>query len=300
MQKAILDVVLGFSVMLAAPEDATQAESALAASACDEINQKVERTQSKDIEAADVQKLIAPLALACSKEISSSLEQAATIEHRARLKALDSLSFYFNATSEVIPFSPPALAALIIDKLDPGHSDGELKTLLKGLHEENRSHQWMQNMGLDDNIHSSYRSTQPSGQVATLTLKDGHLKTHTLDLREMDMVVVAGCHIAQHAAETLRDDPEAQRLMSGMRVVWMEPVGRSLDLDELQRWNAAFPEHPMHVALRNAQWTGMDLTALPTFHLLKNGKVVASHRGWSRDGATPIPLLDALRSFQER
>lgn len=267
---------------------------------CAEVNRIAGNDEARSLEAIDVHALIAPQALACSTEITTTQKTATDAQRRAQLKALDTLSFYANATSQNLPLPVVPLAATIVADINEAAPDSETTNILLELQAENRSPEWLERMQLSDEIQASEDPASTSGEVMTLVLVSGRLRSQRLDLATVDMVVVAGCHLAQRAAEKLKEDPKVQRLLAGRRIVWMQPAGRNLDLDELKQWNATFPATPMHVALRNSQWTGMDLTALPTFHMMKEGKVVASHRGWSRDGKTPAPLLRMLKRRRGR
>lgn len=267
---------------------------------CAAVNRIAGSDETRSLEAIDIHALIAPQALACSTEITTRRKTATIAQRRAQLKALDTLSFYANATSQNLPLPVVTLAESVVADMNEAAIDPEATNLLEELHAENRSSEWLGRMQLTDEVQASEEPVSPSGVVTTLVLINGRLRSRRLDLATVDMVVVAGCHVAQRAAEKLKEDPKVQRLLAGRRVVWMQPAGRTLELDELEQWNAKFPATPMHVALRNSQWVGMDLTALPTFHVMKDGKVVASHRGWSRDGATPGDLLRMLKRHRRR
>jgi hypothetical protein len=258
------------------------------------MNQHMLDIESTNLEAIDVLRSITPFAVPCLNEIRASQESATEPQRRAQLQAVDSLSFYYNATAHELPFSPTMLAGSVVAHLATDHPDSEFAPLMRSLHEENRSSEWLEQMQLVEDVRAAEVERMTPGHVTTLVLDDDRLRARSLSLDTMDVVVVAGCHIAQRAAEKLQNDPKARRLLAGRRVVWMQPAGRSMNLDELRQWNSTFPDTPMHVALRNTQWKGMDLTALPTFHVLRRGKVVASYRGWPRDGKTPRLLLKAL------
>lgn len=267
---------------------------------CAEVNRIAGNDETRSLEAIDIHALIAPQALACSTEITTTPKAATIAQRRAQLKALDTLSFYANATSQNLPLQVVPLAESVVADMNEAAADPEATNLLEELHAENRSLEWLGRMQLIEEVQASEESAAPSGVVTTLVLINGRLRSQRVDLATVDMVVVAGCHVAQRAADKLKKDRKAQRLLAGRRVVWMQPAGRNLELDALEQWNARFPGTPMYVALRNSQWAGMDLTALPTFHVMKDGKVVASHRGWSRDGATPGDLLSMLKRHFKR
>jgi len=244
--------------------------------------------------------LISPLATDCAAEIANAEEGAPLSTHQDQLRALDIISFYFNATSQTPHFPLEDLAAKIAARFPSDTMDAASAESLRSIKEENRSVSWLREMKLERGIRQLERKRTTPTDVVVLTLDNGRLKAHRLDISKVDMVVVAGCHMARRATGQLLQDPEAKLLLSDLRVVWMQPVDRSLNLEDIAKWNQDFPEAPMHVAFKNSQWRGMDLTALPTFHLLQNGKVVASHRGWSRDGSMPAALIEALQDLRAR
>ena len=266
--------------------------------ACMGLWSKVRQAEPLVPEARDIQTLIAPLVDDCATEITNTPEDASLSTHRDQLRALDTISFYFNATSQTSPIPLEDLATRIAARFPSDTMDAASSESLRSIKEENRSVSWLREMNLERGIHRLERKKTTPADVVVLKLNNGRLKADQLDLSKVDMVVVAGCHMARRATERLLQDPKAKLLLSDLRVVWMQPVDRSLNLEDVAKWNRDFPDAPMHVAYKNSQWRGMDLTALPTFHLLRNGMVVASHRGWSQDGTTPTALLEALQDLR--
>lgn len=270
------------------------------ATACMDLWSKVRQAEPLIPEARDMQSLIAPMVNGCATEINNTKSDVPLSTHQNQLRALDTISFYFNATSQTPPFPLEELAAQIAARFPSDTMDAASSESLRSIKEENRSVSWLRDMNLERGIDRLNQKKTTPTDVVVLKLDDGRLKADRLDLSKVDMVVVAGCHMARRATEHLLQDPEAKLLLSDLRVVWMQPVDRSLNLDDVAKWNQDFPEAPMHIAFKNSQWRGMDLTALPTFHLLRNGKVVASHRGWSRDGTMPAALIEAIQNLQAR
>jgi hypothetical protein len=133
-------------------------------------------------------------------------------------------------------------------------------------------------------------------QVTIFSLDGQQIMAGSVNLQQIELIIVGSCHVAKQAARALEDSIEAQQLLSRRKILWVEPASRHLDIEHVQRWNETFPNYPMSVATRNSEWIGIDMTASPAFYLMKNGRVVATHRGWSRDGSIPEPLLKMLRS----
>ena len=288
------------TVMLAALASLPASAHNHPTSACMDLWSKARQAEHSASDAHDIQRLIAPFASACATEIASTPADAALSTHQDQLRALDTLSFYFNATSQQVPFALADLAATLAarfpsDGMDPASSES-----VRAIEEENRSVQWMRKMNLERKMLQLKQKRATSTEAIVLKLVNGHLKAESLDLSKVDVVVVAGCHMARRATEQLLKDQKASQALSGLRIIWMQPAGRSLHLKDVEEWNQAFPDAPMHIAYQNSQWRGMDLTVLPTFHLLRQGNVVGSHRGWSRDGTPPPPLIEALENLRAR
>lgn len=289
---------LVLALLAVAPASAQNAN--IHATACMDLWSKARQAEPLIPEARDIQRLIAPMVNGCATDITNTKSDAPLSTHQNQLRALDTISFYFNATSQTPPFPLEELAEQIAARFPSDTMDAASSESLRAINEENRSASWLREMNLERSIRQLKRKKSTPTDVVVLSLDNGRLKANQLDLSKVDMVIVAGCHMAHRATEQLLQDPEAKLLLSDLHVVWMQPVDRSLNLKDIAKWNQDFPGAPMQVAFNNSQWRGMDLTALPTFHLLRNGKVVASHRGWSRDGTTPAALIEALQNLQAR
>jgi hypothetical protein len=48
---------------------------------------------------------------------------------------------------------------------------------------------------------------------------------------------------------------------------------------------------PIHAPYSAAQWKGIDATGIPSFYLLRNGKVVDQCTGWSENGKADLLTL---------
>lgn len=121
-------------------------------------------------------------------------------------------------------------------------------------------------------------------------------RLHNLHLdRQRSIIVVAGCPISRNAARDIQADPALRKAFADGNVTWLGSAD-ALHLDEVRQWNEALPHAPLLVVHGQQQWPGLDFTAHPTFHFFVDGELVASHSGWSPEGA-PEPVIDGLKAM---
>jgi hypothetical protein len=119
-----------------------------------------------------------------------------------------------------------------------------------------------------------------------------------VDLRLKNrIIVVGGCHIGRSAIEDITSDARLKAAFLVGNALWLEPAGRTLDLAAIERWDAEFPEFPMHMAYRHADWPEIDFSRSPSFYFFREGRLVAFHQGWL-DGQVPRPVEEALQQMQ--
>jgi hypothetical protein len=113
---------------------------------------------------------------------------------------------------------------------------------------------------------------------------------------ELVMVVGAGCHHSANALQALQADPELQRRLRQVHLVLVTAPNAPIETRLISEWNAANPSMPIHAPYSAAQWKGIDATGVPSFHLLRNGKIVDQLTGWSDNGkADLLKLIDAAK-----
>lgn len=111
---------------------------------------------------------------------------------------------------------------------------------------------------------------------------------------ELVMVVGAGCHHSANALQALQADPELQRRLQQVHFVLVTAPNAPIDTHLISEWNAANPSMPIHAPYSAAQWESIDVTGIPSFYLLRNGKLVDRRTGWSDTGkAHLLKLIDA-------
>lgn len=113
---------------------------------------------------------------------------------------------------------------------------------------------------------------------------------------ELVMVVDAGCHHSANALQALQADPELQRRLRQVHLVLVTAPNAPIDTHLIREWNGANPSMPIHAPHSAAQWESIGVTGIPSFHLLRNGKVVDRRTGWSDNGkANLLKLIDAAK-----
>ena len=113
---------------------------------------------------------------------------------------------------------------------------------------------------------------------------------------ELVMVVGAGCHHSANALQALQADPELQRRLRQVHLVLVTAPNAPIDTHLISEWNGADPSMPIHAPYSAAQWESIGVTSIPSFYLLRNGKVVDRRTGWSDNGkADLLKLIDAVK-----
>ena len=114
-----------------------------------------------------------------------------------------------------------------------------------------------------------------------------------IDLKPLQVIVVAGCHFSEDAAREITSDPMLGPVFARhARWISLPPGGE--DLDALAEWNRKYPQAPMVAIHDRSEWALISHWAMPTFAIVKDGKVVDSTRGWSSDGPEFRAQLVAL------
>jgi|JI9StandDraft_2_1071091.scaffolds.fasta_scaffold08075_4 hypothetical protein len=114
-----------------------------------------------------------------------------------------------------------------------------------------------------------------------------------IDLAPLQIIVVAGCHFSEDAAREITGDPMLGPVFARhARWVSLQPGGENLDA--LAEWNRLYPQAPMLAIHGRSEWALIPHWAMPTFAVVKDGKVIDSTRGWSSDGPEFRAQLVAL------
>lgn len=124
-----------------------------------------------------------------------------------------------------------------------------------------------------------------------------------IDLTTLQMIVVAGCHFSEDAAREITKDPMLGPVFARhARWISLQPGGENLDA--LAEWNRKYPQAPMVAIHARSEWALISHWAMPTFAIVKDGKVIDSTRGWSSDGpefrAQLVALLERAGLLQSK
>jgi hypothetical protein len=112
--------------------------------------------------------------------------------------------------------------------------------------------------------------------------------------KELVMVVGAGCHNSTNALQAIHDDAALQARLQGAHLVLVTAPNAPIETDLITEWNAANPVMPIRAPYNAQEWQGIEVTGIPSFYLLRNGKVVDQRTGWPAEGkAELVKLIDA-------
>jgi hypothetical protein len=109
---------------------------------------------------------------------------------------------------------------------------------------------------------------------------------------ELVMVVGAHCQPSRRALEALRTDAALRARLQQTGLTIIVPPATAIPFGFVADWNAANPALPMHIPFNHREWASVDVRGVPTFFLLKNGRVVNEVKGWPPEGNA-----DALRAM---
>ncbi|MDI1252960.1 hypothetical protein [Thermomonas sp.] len=117
-----------------------------------------------------------------------------------------------------------------------------------------------------------------------------------LDIGPTQILVTAGCHFSEDAAEDISNDPMLGPAFAAHAHWLLLPPGQE-DQDAVREWNQRFPAAQAMQIYDRKEWTLLPPGwAMPTFLVVRNGKVLERITGWPRKPAANRQLLiDALK-----
>ncbi|TFW28252.1 hypothetical protein [Massilia horti] len=111
---------------------------------------------------------------------------------------------------------------------------------------------------------------------------------------ELVMVVGAGCHNSDNALQAIHDDAALQARLRGANLLLVSAPNAPIETHLITEWNAANPAMPIRAPFSVQEWQAIEVTGIPSFYLLRNGKVVDQRKGWPDEGkAELVKLIDA-------
>ena len=105
-----------------------------------------------------------------------------------------------------------------------------------------------------------------------------------IDLQPLQIIVAAGCHFSADAAKDIAKDPVLGPVFE-RHAHWLSPQPGGEKLDALAEWNRSHPQTPMLAMHDRGEWTLIPQWVMPTFAIVKDGKVIDSTDGW--DSTSP-------------
>lgn len=100
-----------------------------------------------------------------------------------------------------------------------------------------------------------------------------------IDLHPLQIIVVAGCHFSADAANDIAADPLLGPVFA-RHSHWLSLPPGSEDLDALTDWNRAHPQTPMLAIHDRSEWAVIPKWDMPTFAIIRDGKLIDSTKGW--------------------
>lgn len=105
-------------------------------------------------------------------------------------------------------------------------------------------------------------------------------------------VVHPYCGFSRRALEAITASPEYGWLRQHLQLV--VPIGQQWPGPALLAWNAAHPDLPMRAIQASPAWQGIEVQETPLFHLVRDGTVIHTVRGWPEGGADLQDIRRAL------
>lgn len=114
-----------------------------------------------------------------------------------------------------------------------------------------------------------------------------------LDLQPLQIIVAAGCHFSADAARDIAKDPLLGPLFA-RHARWLSLQPGNEELGDLANWNREHPQTPMLPIHDRSEWALIPRWVMPTFFVVRDGKVVDSTSGWASDDPSSRKQLIAL------
>jgi hypothetical protein len=121
---------------------------------------------------------------------------------------------------------------------------------------------------------------------------DGRFERVAMDLAPAQVLVMAGCHFSGDAAREIAADPVLGPAFRA-HATWLGQPPGAEDPDAVAEWNRVHPQAPMLTLYDRAEWPMFPEWRMPTFYVVRDGKVLGSVIGWKPADArgTLIGLL---------
>lgn len=91
------------------------------------------------------------------------------------------------------------------------------------------------------------------------------------------------CHFSSAAARAIESHAILSEIFQSS-ATWIAPPDRHLGTAEIASWNAQHPRSKHRIAYSRTSWPELTGWATPTFHFMKDGKVMEIVAGWPEEG----------------
>jgi hypothetical protein len=228
----------------------------------------------------------------------AALQRASDAELRFLLRAGEDLGFFSYAQAD-LPYVERSLEAL--ERRGAANDDDRARyfRVLVGLRMFDQArayHAVHPSMDVEQIPPVMDAAGEGVGPVAYAIHSDGLTKRRVPVDAGVRLVIVAHplCAYSRRAMEALGSDARLSPFLRD-NATWLAPVNRRIGADVLRSWNAAHAATPVVLTDRREDWPFIRIWSTPTFHVLKDGKLVGTFEGWPGDGRRP-QLVALLRA----
>jgi hypothetical protein len=107
------------------------------------------------------------------------------------------------------------------------------------------------------------------------------------------MVVDAGCHFSEAALQAVGSDADLFARLSRAGLLVITPPRSPVPTRFMAEWNEKYPQLALRAPFNAEQWRNTDVTGVPAFFILENGRVRTRIDGWPGPDQKAV-LLHAL------
>lgn len=136
-----------------------------------------------------------------------------------------------------------------------------------------------------DTRHTVWR-VSPDGETLT---------REAIDLGPTQVIVAAGCHFSQDAADDTSTDPVLGPVFA-RHAHWLVQAPGIEQVRDVRDWNRKRPRAQAKMLYDRGEWALLPRWDMPTFYIVRGGKVIDQVDGWPRDPTSNRqPLINMLR-----
>ncbi|MGN6112619.1 MAG: hypothetical protein ACTHOC_06385 [Luteimonas sp.] len=152
----------------------------------------------------------------------------------------------------------------------------------------------------DAGLPATPRFADPGGNAPAISFwrpdADGTTLVRTaFDAAPLQLVVTAGCHISEDAAGDITSDPLLGPVFAA-HAHWMMQSPGTEDQAAVRDWNQRFPGAQARQIYDRGEWTMLPPGwSMPTFYVVRDGRVIDELVGWKRGGDRRDALVAMLR-----